>query len=101
MYQCITFKTNSITECYIFYFYLLYCFTFSVKQLILSEFACMYLSLKMLQTLLSCLYIKNKVSSYFFMNLHVLVLLLFSNTVQVITPNLAAQLIRLDWASNG
>ena len=36
MFQCITFKTNCITECYVFYFYLLYCFTFSVMHLLMS-----------------------------------------------------------------
>ena len=34
MFQCITFKTNCITECYILYFYWLFFFTFSVKLLI-------------------------------------------------------------------
>ena len=53
MFQCFTFKASCITECYIFYFYLLCCFTFSVKHLILNViviilfildvFACMYL----------------------------------------------------------
>ena len=53
--------TNCITECYSFYFYLLYCFTFSVKHLIFNVIVivfvhirhiCMHvLSLKMLQTL--------------------------------------------------
>ena len=67
MFQSITFKTSCITECYIFYFYLLYCFTFSVKHLILSVIViipvhirciCMHvLSLKMLQALRTCLYI--------------------------------------------
>ena len=37
MFQCITFKISCITECCIFYFYLLHCFTFSVKPLILSD----------------------------------------------------------------
>ena len=46
MFQYITFKTSCITECYIFYFYVLYCFTFSVKHLILSVIVIIFVHIR-------------------------------------------------------
>ena len=42
MSQCIIFKSNCIINCYIFYLDMLYCFTFSVKHLILSVIAIIF-----------------------------------------------------------
>ena len=73
----------------LFYFYLLSCFTFSVKHLIFSLIIIIYVHIRHICihvfTVLRCFkhyFHVYKCSSYLFMNLPVFVLLLFSNTVQ-------------------
>ena len=66
MFQCITLKINCIIECYIFYFYMVYCFTFSVTHLIVSVTVITFVRirricthvLKMLQALLHVYIVK-------------------------------------------
>ena len=53
----ITFKRSCIIECYIFYFYLLYCFTFSVKHLILSVLVIILICL--ILDVFACIYLKS------------------------------------------
>ena len=115
IFQCITFKTNYITECYILHLhnehtfckardklfivclYLNPVFLYSificclVLLLILSVIVILFVHIRHIcmhvLTVLRCIkhYFHVYIfSSYFFTNLHVLALLLFSNTVQVL-----------------
>ena len=103
MFQCITSKINCITECYIFYFYLLHCFTFSVKHLILSVIVIMFIHIR--RICMHVLKVLRCFKHYFHVYIFKIKFQLFhepscvgsssiSFTEQVITPRCTASMIR-------